>query len=150
MKRTALCLIMLMAAPVTASTLPLGFGVGLRLGGAATQPSGLLIGVDATIPALSLGPGLKTRFDFDTWGQPLSGWDSSSGGKAVTVCQIGGTILGYYGAGIGYSRLRDDGIRLDGPEIKLVGGVQLLGIGLEVNTHIGKQTVWTGMMRIRF
>ncbi len=150
MKRAALCLILLATAPTSASALPLGFGIGLRLGGATTRPSGLLIGVDATIPALSLGPGLKTRFDFDTWGQPLSGWDTDSGGKAVAICQIGGTLLGYYGAGLGYSRIRDDGLRHDGPEIKLIGGVNVLGMGLEVNAHLGKQTVWTGMMRIRF
>ncbi len=150
MKRAALCLILLTAAPVSASALPFGFGIGLRLGGAATRPSGLLVGVDATIPALSLGPGLKTRFDFDTWGQPLSGWDSSSGGKAAGVCQIGGTILGYYGGGIGYSRIHDGRQRHDGPEIKLIGGVNVMGLGLEVNAHIGKRTVWTGMMRFAF
>jgi hypothetical protein len=150
MKRILLSLALIAGLSASSSALPLGFGVGLHIGGAANKPSGLLVGADVTIPTLSLSRGLKTRLDFDTWGQPFSGWDSSSGGKAAAVCQVGGTLMGYVGAGIGYSRFRVEGVGYDGPELKLIGGVNLLGLGLEVNAHIGKMTVWTGMMRIRF
>lgn len=150
MIRVAACIGLLVTCAVAAPALPLGVGIGLRLGGATTDPSGLLVGADVTVPSLSLGRGLKTRVDFDTWGQPTSGWDRSSGGKAAAVCQIAGTLGGYYGAGIGYSRIRTRGVADDGPELKLVGGINLLGLGFEANAHIGKRTVWTGMLRLKF
>lgn len=150
MMRLSMTLGMMIVCATPVLAFPLGFGIGLRLGGSTTKPSGLLVGVDAAIPALSLGRGLKTRVDFDTWGQPTSGWDRTSGGKAVAVCQIASTLGGYYGAGLGYSRIRTGGVADDGPEIKLVGGVNILGLGVEANAHIGKRTVWTGMLRLRF
>jgi hypothetical protein len=150
MKRTALCIVLCALWAGPACALPLGFGIGLRLGAATTRPAGVLVGVDATIPAISLAPGLKTRVDFDLWGQPAAGWDRDAGGKAVAICQMTGTMLGYYGAGLGYSRIKTNGLAYDGPEIKLVAGVNLLSLGLEVNAHIGKLTVWTGMVRMKF
>ncbi|MBM3492712.1 MAG: hypothetical protein FJX72_00090 [Armatimonadetes bacterium] len=150
MKRLALCIVLCVGSALPACALPLGFGIGIRLGVATTRPSGVLVGLDATIPTISLGRGMKTRFDFDMWGQPTSGWDRTSGGKAVAVCQIVDGIIGYYGAGIGYSRIRTEGMGHDGPELKLVSGMSLLGLGFEVNAHIGKLTVWTGMLRLKF
>lgn len=150
MRRLALFIGLLGACALPVSALPLGVGIGLRLGGATTQPTGLLVGADVTLPYLSLGRGLKTRVDFDTWGQPTSGWDRTSGGKAAAVCQIASTLGGYYGAGLGYSRIRTGGVADEGPEIKLIGGINLLGLGFEANAHIGKRTVWTGMLRLRF
>jgi len=152
MKRVFICAVV--AAGLTVQTsalsLPLGFGIGLRLGGATTQVSGLLVGVDATVPSLSLLHGFKTRVDFDTWGQPMSGWDRSTGGTAATVCQVVDGLIGYYGFGVGFSRLRLHGDAYEGPEAKLLSGLNVLGLGLEVNLHLGKIRAWTGMVRFRF
>jgi hypothetical protein len=152
MKRISTCIIL--AAAIAASrpsqALPLGFGIGLRLGGATSNASGLLVGVDATVPTISFLHGFKTRVDFDTWGQPMSGWDRSTGGTAATVCQVVDGLIGYYGFGVGYSRLRLHGDAYEGPEAKLLSGLNVLGLGLEVNLHIGKIRAWTGMARFRF
>lgn len=152
MRRLALLAVIVAACawPMRADALPLGFGLGIRLGGAASGASGLLVGVDATVPGFALLKGFKTRLDFDTWGQPTSGWDRSNGGAAAAVCQVVDGIIGYYGFGAGYSRLRMRGDSYEGPELKLITGMNILGLGLEANYHVGKVSAWTGMVRFRF
>jgi len=133
-----------------ARALPLGFGLGIRLGGATTRATGALAGVDVTVPGLALFDGFKGRIDLDTWGQLTSGWDRSSGGIAATFNQVVNGIVGYYGVGGGFSRIRIHGVAYEGPELKLIGGFNLLGMGFEVNYHMGKVSTWTGLVRFRF
>jgi len=152
MMRLLSCLlgIALLSACVRLDAQTGGLGFALRLGGATTRTSGLLIGADLGIPSFALLPGFRSRVDADTWGQPTSGWDRSNGGRAVTLCQLQSALAGYYGVGAGYSRLRSRGETYEGLELKLVLGLQLIGAGVEANWHIGKISTWTGMLRFGF
>lgn len=152
MKRAMLVVLVLCLCLATrgAQALPGGVGLGLRIGGATRQTSGLLLGLDVGVPGLSFFKGLKSRVDVDTWGQPTSGWDRSNGGTAVAFMQMADGVVGYVGIGAGYSRLRLHGASYEGPELKLAAGANVLGLGLEANYHVGKIATWTGMVRFRF
>jgi len=126
-------------------------GVGLRLGGATQNTSGLLLGMDFRVPGYSILPGFRTRLDFDTWGQPTSGWDRTNGGIAATFSQVADVLsVGYIGVGAGYARLRSHGDSHSSPELKLIAGVNILGATVEANYHIGEISTLTGMVRLRF
>lgn len=141
---------LLIVAGTRARSLPLGLGVGLRVGGATENTSGLLLGMDFSVPGFSLFHGLKTRLDFDTWGQPTSGWDRSNGGIAAIFSQLADGGVGYVGVGGGVSRIRSHGTSHTGVELKFIAGMNLLGLGVEANYHVGRISTWTGMIRFRF
>jgi len=125
-------------------------GIGLRIGGATQNTSGLLLGMDFRVPGYSVLPGFSSRLDFDTWGQPTSGWDRTNGGIAATFSQVSGIVSGYFGFGIGYARMRSHGDSHSSPELKLIAGVNVLATTIEANYHIGEISTLTGMVRFRF
>jgi hypothetical protein len=123
--------------------------VAIRFGGVGPNASGVLTGLDVTVPTLGLGAGWNGRLDLDDWHLDIFG---RHGGTALTVCQVSSGQTVYYGLGIGYLRTVTSNDARSGIGGKLILGVNLGSFfGVEGNMHLGQgQTLFAGMARLRF
>jgi hypothetical protein len=121
----------------------------IRFGGVGSNASGVLTGVDITVPTLGLGAGWNGRLDLDEWKIQFFG---KTGGGAITFCQVSSGQTVYYGAGVGYLRTETTSLTRSGIGGKLILGANLgSAFAVEGNIHLGQgQTLVAGMARLRF
>ncbi|HSV72717.1 MAG TPA: hypothetical protein VLH79_03045 [Chthonomonadales bacterium] len=119
-------------------------------GGAMLSPRGAgVVGIDASLPVLSIGPGWRGRLDADVIIRAnLAGVNTMvplTINQLYTVAAPGRIGVGYYGAGVGIAA--GGGTRLTA---KLVAGAEIARrLGGEVNVHfVERDTLVTVVARL--